>query len=193
MYELRPDIKVIQTARENIVAIIESINTPYVAASGRPSEQSKAYIIGMRNASGLFSVYVYLHLIDSHDCLVYLHDPSEVPMESYHDTELEALGFVESMGFMVDNLNFRSLSPEQQIETMRSLPLFHADLQAFSKAHGGAEQETETEDEAVDLSPLEGDVLELGEVAEVVTEKPSAAPVIPLEGLARIVRMLSSF
>jgi len=46
-----------------------------------------------------------------------------------------------------------------------------------------------TEEEDVDLSPLEDDVLELDEVAELM-EPPS---VVSTEGLAKIIRMFSSF
>ena len=202
MFELREDIKLIQTARESIVAIIESINQPMVAARGQAAEPAKAYIVGVRNASGLFSVYVYLYLVNLRECLIYLHDPPEIQMEAYHDTELEALGFVESMGFMVDNLNFRNMQPEQQVELMTSMPCFQQDLAAWAKVHWAADAEVTLDDaaaaaeggsDAVDLSPLEDDVIELEEVAEVVPEPPPPAQVITPEGLAKIIRMLSSF
>jgi len=198
VFELREDIKHIQTVRESIVAIIESINQPMVAARGQAAEAAKCYIVGVRNASGLFSVYVYLYLVDLRECLVYLHDPPEIQMEEYHDTELEALGFVESMGFMVDNLNFRNVQPEQQVELMDSIPCFHGDLKAFAKTHLAGQDPSDEEEgaveggEKVDLSPLEDDIIEL-EDAEIVSEPPVAAQVITPEGLAKIIRMLSSF
>jgi hypothetical protein len=34
------------------------------------------------------------------------------------------LHFLESMGFMLDNLNFRNMAPALQDETMKRLPLF---------------------------------------------------------------------
>lgn len=199
MFELREDIKHIHTARESIVAIIESINQPMVAARGQAAEAAKAYIVGVRNASGLFSIYVYLFLVDPRECLVYLHDPPEIQMEEYHETELEALGFVESMGFMVDNLNFRTMQPEQQVELMASIPCFHQDLLAFAKAHlanrepSGDEDAGTDADDGIDLSPLEDDIIELEEVAEIIPEPAVAAQVITPAGLAKIIRMLSSF
>ncbi len=197
MYELRTDIKRIQTKRENIVAIIESINQPMVAAMGRSAERAKAHIVGVRNPSGTFSIYVYLFLVDAKEALIYLHDPAEIKMEAYHDTELVALGFVESMGFMVDNLNFRAMQPQQQVDLLASLPCFHEDLTAWAKTQAVAEPaegELEVEEsDIVDLSPLEDDVLELEEVAEEVTAPGPAAKVVSPEGLAKIIRMFSSF
>lgn len=192
MYDLRQDLSHIQTTRENIVAIIESINQPMVAAMGRSAEPAKAYIVGVRNPSGSFSIYVYLYLVDQHESLIYLHDPAEIPREAYRDNELEALGFVESMGFMIDNLNFRKLPPEQQTELMTEIPCFQADLEAFAASRAGADAPAE-DGEQVDLSPLEDDVLELEEVAEEMVETVAASPVLAPEGLAKIARMLGSF
>ena len=113
-------------------------------------------------------------------------------MEEYRDNELEALGFVESMGFMVDNLNFRKLPSEQQTELMTEIPCFQADLEAFAASRAGAEAPAE-DGEQVDLSPLEDDVLELEEVAEEMVETVAASPVLAPEGLAKIARVLGSF
>ncbi len=193
MYEIHPELKSIQTSNDQIVAIIESINNPMVAAAGKPLEPAKAFIMGVRNASGLFSVYVYLHLLQSKECLIYLHDPAEIPMESYHDIELEALQFVESMGFMVDNLNFRNLPDDQRNELMQRLPLFHEDLVEFArkmKTDGG--QDTEDE-EVLDLAPLEEGVLDLDDVQEVKATPAIQDALVSEEGLAKIIRMFSSF
>ena len=189
MYELTQNITYLRVQKEQIVAIIESINQPMVAASGRALESTRAYIVGMRCASGLFSIYIYLHLLDSNDCLIFLHSPTEIPMEEYHEMELEALGFVESMGFIMDNLNFRNLDTDQQNKTMVNLPVFHHDLSAFAKTT------TNQAESEVDLSPLEQDVIiELEEVAEdAQAVVRSAKQVVSSEGLGKIIRMLSSF
>jgi hypothetical protein len=38
--------------------------------------------------------------------------------------EIEGLQFLESMGFMLDNLNFRNLAADVQEQTLRRIPLF---------------------------------------------------------------------
>lgn len=182
MFVIRPDLKVLPYGPQNIVAIIESINTPMVAAEGRPLEPSQAYIVGMRNPSGTFSIFVYLYLAQSRQCLIYTHEPPEIPMASYHQFELEALQFVESMGFMVDNVNFRGLDTAHQQELLARLPIFHVDLAAYAKAMNGERAAGEQ-----DISDAE--VMELEEVAEVENQP------APLEGdsLQKIMRLLSSF
>ena len=164
---------------------------------GRSAEAAKVYIVGMRNhPSGLFSIYVYLYLVDARECLIYLHDPPEIQMDAYHDTELEAFAFVESMGFMVDNVNFRKMQPAQQEEYMAGLPVFQSDLEAFARSQGIGDEapaEDAEDAEAVDLSPLEDDVIELKEVAGEAVGSPPPAKVVTAEGLAQIIRMFSSF
>lgn len=194
MFDIHPEIKSIQVGCENIVTIIESINSPMVAAANKPLEPAKAFILGRRNPSGLFSIYVYLHLLQSKECLFYLHDPPEIPMESYHDTELEALQFVESMGFMVDNTNFRNLAPEQQTALMEQLPMFVEDLEAFARRQTALREGGESaEEEGADLEELADDVVELQELADAAEERPTQAQVVSPEGVAKIIKLFSSF
>jgi hypothetical protein len=194
VFEARTDIHFVQTRREWIVAIIEAINAPIVAAPGRQAEAAKAWIVGVLNTTQKFSIYVYLLFPESNESLVFLHDPPEVTKEAYHTTELEALQFVESMGFMVDNINFRSMTPEAQEQLLQSLPVFQADLKAWAKAQAAAQPGIEGAGDP-DLSPLEGEVLELEEVAEEIPPAPASppTPVLSPEGVAKIVRVLSSF
>jgi hypothetical protein len=184
MYEVHSEIKHIKAEREQVVAIIESINTPMVAAANKPLEPAKAFIVGVRNPTGTFSIFIYLHLIQSVECLVFLHNPPEIPIEAYHAFELEALQFVESMGFMVDNLNFRKLTEENQHALMKSLPVFYPDLLAFVR-----DQQAE-----LGVASTDGEkVLDLNDVAEVSETTVTSDKSVPREGLAKIARLLSSF
>jgi hypothetical protein len=192
---------VIRVFREQIVALIESINSPLVAAGSRPLEPAKAYILGVRNKSGRFSIFIYLHLVQSQECMVYLHSPPEIPMEQYHEVEVEALQFVETMGFMVDNMNFRNLSPEQKAQVMEALPMFHEDLREFAKRGAGASEgaageagEGQATEEVEVIEAGEEDMVE--EVVELDSEVIELAPQaagVPMEGLAKVIRLLSSF
>src|SRR6185436_11468985 len=47
--------------------------------------------------------------------------------EQYQSEESEALGFVESMGFIMDNLNFRDRPSSEQDTLVKTLPLFQRD------------------------------------------------------------------
>ncbi|NMB75868.1 MAG: hypothetical protein GYA21_12170 [Myxococcales bacterium] len=189
MFTHRTDLTSLPLSREQVVAIIESINTPFVAVEGRTNQQAKAFIVGVRNPSGQFSIFIYLHLLEDRACVIWCCDPPEIPMNAYHQFEVEALQFVESMGFMVDNLHFRNLPPDQQEAMLTALPLTHTNLAAFARQSAGGEAGADGQ-EPLDLSPLEEGVIELQE--EAAPEAP-AGPVLPPEARAKLARLLGSF
>jgi hypothetical protein len=114
----------VSAARDRIVALIESINQPQISIPGRPPQCVQGYLCGLRNANGTFSVYVSLFLPESAENVVYVHEPRELAVDGYRAAEAEGLHFLESMGFMLDNLNFRNLAPEQQESHVRHIPMF---------------------------------------------------------------------
>jgi len=122
----RPDpaLTHVPAAQEQVVAVIESINQPQVSIPGKPPQAVQAHLVGLRNADGTFSLYVGLFLPQSGENVVYVHDRREIPVEAYREVEAEGLQFLESMGFMLDNVNYRNLAPEAQEHTFRRVPLF---------------------------------------------------------------------
>jgi hypothetical protein len=121
-----PSITVVPAQREQVVAVIESINQPQVSIPGKASQAVSGHLCGVRNANGTFSIYVALHLPKTGENVVYVHDRRQLGVDEYRDVEIEGLQFLESMGFMLDNLNFRNLAAEVQQETLRRIPLFGA-------------------------------------------------------------------
>lgn len=110
---------------EQVVAVIESINSPNISIPDVGTEPTNAYIVGLRLPSGAFTVAVYLHLLHSNRACIYAAEPLEAPLEGYSDLEAEAIQFAESMGFMLDNLNFRAQPPDQVARLVETLPFFH--------------------------------------------------------------------
>ena len=90
-------------------------------------------LCALRNANGSFSVVVALHLPRNGENVFYLHEQRQVAAEAYREVQDEGLHFLESMGFMLDNLNFRNMAADQQEATVKRLPLFHP-----PSAHGAA-------------------------------------------------------
>jgi hypothetical protein len=123
-FKPEPSLTWIQTARDQVVAVVESINQPQVSIPGKTPQQVFGHLAGVRNANNTFSVYVGLHLPRTGENVVYVHDRRQVGVDDYRDVETEGLNFLESMGFMLDNVNFRNLSPELQDQTLKRIPLF---------------------------------------------------------------------
>ncbi len=123
MFQPEPSLTWVPAAREQVVAVVESINQPQVSIPGKASQQVFGHLVGIRNANGSFSIYVALHLPKSGENVVYVHDRRQLTVDEYRDVEVEGLQFLESMGFMLDNLNFRNLSAEVQDRTLKRIPL----------------------------------------------------------------------
>jgi len=124
MFHPEPSLTWVPATREQVVAIIEGINQPQVSITGKPPQTVTGHLCALRNANGTFSIYVALHVPRTGENVVYVHDRRQMTLEEYRDIEIEGLQFLESMGFMLDNLNFRNLAPEMQEQTVRRIPLF---------------------------------------------------------------------
>lgn len=125
MFRPEPSITHLPVTREQVVAVVESINQPQVSVPGKPPQVVSGHLCGVRNANGTFSIYVGLHLARSGENVVYVNEHAQLGVDDYRTVEIEGLHFLESMGFMLDNLNFRSLSPSLQVEIFERIPLFH--------------------------------------------------------------------
>jgi hypothetical protein len=139
VFEPDPSIAYIPASREQVVALVESINQPQVSIPGKEPQSVQGFLCGLRNEDGRFSIFVSLFLPRSGENVVYVSDRREVGMEEYRDVEIEGLHFLESMGFMLDNLNFRNLAPPQQVETLKRVPLFQVPRPAASAVSEAAE------------------------------------------------------
>jgi hypothetical protein len=113
----------LEASREQVAALFQSINAPHVVVPGRRAGPAQAFIACLRGTHG-FSVGVYLWLSETKECAVYTTSATAQTPEEYRGLQTDALSFVESMGFMMDNLNFRSLTPEHQAELLQSVPVW---------------------------------------------------------------------
>jgi hypothetical protein len=125
MFRPEEGITHVPVTKEQVVAIVESINQPQVSIPGKAPQMVAGWLVGIRNANGTFSIFVGLHLTKTGENVLYLDDANRhIAVEAYRELEVEGLHFLESMGFMLDNLNFRNLSASAQDETMKRIPLF---------------------------------------------------------------------
>lgn len=117
--------------KDQVVQLYQSLNAPHLAVPNRRAGPATAYVLGLRGMNG-FAVFVYLYLSDSGECAVYVPANGTVPAERYQAEEGAALTFVESMGFIMDNLNFRGRPAEEQDGLIRTLPVFQREPPAPS-------------------------------------------------------------
>jgi hypothetical protein len=124
VFQPDPSIRFVPAVREQVVAIVESINQPQVSVPGKAPQAVVGHLCGLRNANGTLSIFVSLHLPKTGENVVYVHDRRQLSVEEYRTVEVEGLQFLESMGFMLDNLNFRNLAAPMQDQTLARIPLF---------------------------------------------------------------------
>jgi hypothetical protein len=138
VFEPDPSIRFIPATRDQVVALVESINQPQVSIPGKEPQAVQGFLCGLRNPTGTFSIFVSLFLPKTGENVVYVSDRRELEMEEYRRVEIEGLHFLESMGFMLDNLNFRNLAHAQQLETLKRVPLFQEPRAVAGPADGEA-------------------------------------------------------
>ncbi len=129
MYTIDPRLRGLPAAREQVISVHQSINQPHLAVPGKQAGLAQAFIVGLRGQGGL-AVFVYLYLAEVPDAAVYVPERRNVKVEDFAREEAEALAFVESMGFLMDNLNFRALPAADQENLIKTLPVFQREPRA---------------------------------------------------------------
>ena len=128
MFSVDPRIKQLPPQPESIVAIHTSVNTPPLTLPGFPNQPVRAAVVGISSGK-VFGVFIHLYLTQSKRALVYVDkERSTVLADGYLPLEEEGLGFVESLGFIMEPVNFKEMSREEQLQTIQTLPCFREDF-----------------------------------------------------------------
>ncbi|MGA9524738.1 MAG: social motility and stimulation tgl protein [Myxococcaceae bacterium] len=133
MFSIDQRFRGLPANRDQIVSLYQSINSPHLAIPGKQAGLAQAFIVGLRGSGGM-AAFVYLFLAESADCAVYVPDKRNLSVEEFAGQEQDALGFVESMGFIMDQVNFRALPTADQDELLRTLPVFLKDPRLAPRA-----------------------------------------------------------
>ncbi len=132
MYSIDERLRGLPAVKDQVVQLYQSLNQPHLAIPNRKAGPASAFVLGLRGPSG-FAVFVYLYMPQSGESAVYVPSNGTVPAEQFQGEEAEALGFVESMGFIMDNLNFRGRPADEQETLIRTMPVFQREAPAASQ------------------------------------------------------------
>ncbi|MFO0726885.1 MAG: tetratricopeptide repeat protein [Myxococcota bacterium] len=149
---LKVDIKLthVVTTKDRVLSVYESINMPLVSIPNIGTATTQAFVIGVRNEHGAYTVLVVLRQSDNDANLVYVSDPYNLTAEQYRHEEAEGLRFVESMGFLMNDVAFRGLDPGAQDAYLDKTPVFTVPGRTRSEPTMDL---TEVEDDAVESIP----------------------------------------
>jgi hypothetical protein len=136
MFLVDPAASFLRATREQVVGVLESINQPVVVVPGKQAQIAQAFVVALRNPGGSCSVHIYLFLTQTREAVMYAHEPRQLTAEQCRGAEDEAVHFCESMGFLLDNLNFASLPGGQRDELLRRLPPFQRDVSRIDSQSG---------------------------------------------------------
>lgn len=154
MFKLAPELKSIAVPIDRVAAVIEGLGTPSVAIPGFDAEPTRSCVVGVRNLDSSFSLLIHLFQPESERAAIYMSDPRSFPLAHFSSYASEAVQFIESMGFLVDDLNFGKLSPDKRSEIVKRLPAFHEAKPPPRKVASFDELE-DLGDEGVQLQQLE--------------------------------------
>lgn len=171
MFELDSTLTHIDVPPERVVSIITSLNNPAVQTDLSEPEPTLAYICSAQMESGHFGMWIYFYHQDSHVARIYSWSEGDISREQFADVETMALDFVESMGFLMDNSQYRKKPPEERIAFYNSLPCFSPDLDRFVQREEAKEDpsllDISEDMEEIDLDDIEGESdIELVEAEE---------------------------
>jgi hypothetical protein len=178
VFAVDPTFAHLAARREQVLVLIQSINALSVKVPGFPTSPAMGYIVGWDVGSGNASAAIYMYFSEKQQSVTYLYDPRVFSLTELPQVTEEAVEFLESMGFMLDDTAYGTRKPEEQVALMERTPLFHTDLARFDAAR-------------------RGDVVAEAEVSEVpVAEVAQQAPVAgeaPSERAQALGRLLMSF
>ncbi len=152
----------IETSADQVAYLATSVNRPVVVPPGRAPEPAQAYVCILRNKQG-YEFYIYLHLIVSNLGLLYKWDAGAMPKDLVPQVQQAAAEFTESMGFMMSDMRWREMPPEQKEQTYNGIPVFYSDLARFKEV---------AEEEVLEIEPVSEEVVveSVEEPGQAVTE-----------------------
>ncbi|MEL6182107.1 MAG: hypothetical protein AAFS10_24310 [Myxococcota bacterium] len=125
MFRALPQGSIVEVDPSRVVSFQRSLNSSPVALNG-PMVQARAFIVGVFNEGrSTYSLYVSLRSIEANSkgYVLFSCDPREVSLANYRDAEHAALDLVEGHGFVMEVVDFQSLSPTDVHRFMLEVPM----------------------------------------------------------------------
>lgn len=146
---------------ERVLLVLRSINEPEVAAAERPAEPTQAFICRFQKENGRVGLRIVLYQPRSQVRLIYLPEEPDVEEARQKEVEVDALDFVESMGFTMDNLNLAKKEEAERKKLLADLPIFEGEIEVESSQPilDGGIQDLEPEEAVFDGAVAAGPVV----------------------------------
>jgi hypothetical protein len=134
MWTLAFDFDGLPIRVDGVIAVYESVNSVQIAPRGMSPEKASAYLVAYRTKEGWIRVISYLYYHENRHREVYL--PDGLPLQSGVKEQLEdGLLFLESMGFMMNDLHCSDKSGQQMAVLSNELPFLWDSLEKYAEMH----------------------------------------------------------
>ena len=115
----------IDVPAERVVTLLQSVNSPVVNIPSFGTAPTLAFVVGAATDRGGYRVYVYLRQPENPAAItIYVSDPGELTAQQYRIEEMEAVRFLESMHFVMEDTSFRTLTAEAKERERRRVGVF---------------------------------------------------------------------
>ncbi len=162
----RKEIKSLSSFGGNLYALLKSINISNILFEESGAESGRAYIIFIEKDRRLYP-FIYFYLL-SNEGRFFAFDTESIEIKRFEPVKREAVDFVESMGFIIEEVDLLSLSPQEMREIIKTLPFYYDDLNKFKEFM--EEMEKEGAVEVGDVEVIDTDVEVEAEKEEIEVE-----------------------
>jgi len=104
MFIINNSLTDLKVKERNIYKILYSMNSPHVATPELSVEEARCYVLFFSEGQNL-SAYIGLYLPRTGRKIFYAYASNPFPFEAGPDVEVEATGFAEDMGFLLDEIS----------------------------------------------------------------------------------------
>src|SRR3990172_3453285 len=124
MFTADPNITDLKGKEKGNHKILFSMNIHQVATPELSAEDARSYVIFFREGSSL-SAYIGIYFMRTDRRFYYSYTANPFPFEGLSDVEDEARGFVEDMGFVLDEINIGGMSLDEKNRWLDEQPMFN--------------------------------------------------------------------
>jgi len=179
MFVRKPALDSLVVSSGDILLLLISLNRPMVALEDYATDEADATICSLRRESDMVSTVVHLLLQQGRTALFFTFESDPYPVDLRGPVEEEAIDFVESLGFVMDDARFGQIGPDEQ-KALLERPIFTG---ALSEAPGPEPAATAFEvppDPAFQFEPMTEERLQAmetspGDASPVALESPPVA------------------
>ncbi|NTW65912.1 MAG: hypothetical protein HGB21_06315 [Nitrospirae bacterium] len=109
MFTINTSLTDLKVKERNIYKMLYSMNSPQVATPELGVEEARCYILFFSEGQNL-SAYIGLYLPGTDRKIFYAYTSNPFPFEAVPEVEVEATGFAEDMGFLLDEISVSGMS-----------------------------------------------------------------------------------